>query len=266
MMPVRMVRLLVSVSFAALCAVTLLFPTSSSAQSEATKAEGGATEALPVDAQAIGKLQALSDVLKASKSMKILSISFFDEVEESGIKNKRFIRHAITLQRPDKLRFTSTFDNGDVREGYFNGKHFVMANPHAKTFVRLEIEGTIDTLLDTLHEKYAMSPPIADLLYSDVFSAQRPYILSGAYLGARKLGDLEMDHLSFESRGTEWQVWLRKSDQPLPVRMLIRFVEHEAEPEYMMTFLEWELNSVTDKELAFAIAADWKLMPHFRVR
>ncbi len=262
MIPIRKTRLLLHVSFVALHAVILLSHTPASAQSEATKAEGGEAETALVDTRATGKLQAMADVLKSAKSMKIHSISFFDEVEESGIKNKRFIQHAVALQRPDKLRFTSTFDDGDIREGYFDGKHFVMANPRAKTFVRLEIEGTIDTLLDTLHEKYAMSAPIADLLYSDVFAAQRPYILSGAYLGVRRLGDLEMDHLAFESHGVEWQIWLRKGNPPLPVRMHIRFVENEAEPEYMTTFHEWELNSVTDKELALAIAADWKLIPH----
>jgi hypothetical protein len=261
MINVRMARPLVNVSLATVLAVTLMSPTSSYAQSGENKAETGETEDLPLDERAINKLKAMADVLKAAKSMKILAISFFDEVEESGIKNKRFIRHAVSLQRPDKLRFTSTFDNGDVREGYYNGKHLIMANPREKTFVRLEIEGNVDTLLDTLHEKYEMSPPIADLLYSDVFSAQKPYILSGAYLGGRKLGDLEMDHLAFESPGTEWQVWLQKKGQPLPVRMLIRFVEHEAEPEYMMTFLDWELNSITDNDLAFAISPDWELRP-----
>ncbi len=259
MIHVRLARPILSVFFGSVLTVALMSPTSSHAQSEETKAAAGESESSPLDERAMDKLKAMADVLKAAKSMKIHTLAFFDEVEESGIKNKRFIRYVISLRRPDKLRFTSTLDNGDFREGYFNGKHLIVANPREKTFVRLEVAGNVDTLLDTLHDKHAMSPPVADLLYSDIFAAQKPYILSGAYLGVRLLGDLELDHLSFESTGAEWQLWLQKGGQPLPVRMLIRFMENKGEPEYMMTFLNWELNTVTDEELALAVSADWTL-------
>lgn len=252
-----MARPLLYASLALALSMGSMSPTPSHAQSkEITASE---TEKPVIDDRAMDKLRAMSDVLEAAKSMKIHAIAFFDEVEESGVKNKRIIEHSISLKRPDRLRFTSTFDDGEVREGYFNGKHLIMANPSTKKFVRLEIEGNIDTLLDTLNDKYQMNIPITDLLYSSVLSAQQPYILSGVYLGERTLVDLEMDHLSFESVGTEWQVWLRKSSH-LPVRMLIRFVEHKSEPEYMVTFLDWKINTVTAEDLTFIISPDWELV------
>ena len=116
-------------------------------------------------------------------------------------------------------------------------------------------------MLDTVQEDYDLSLPLADILYSDFYAALEPYILSAAHLGERTIQDITFDHISVESVGADWQVWIETTVAPIPRRLVMQFAEADGQPEYMATFHRWAVGEQID-EAAFivAIPEDWERM------
>jgi hypothetical protein len=220
--------------------------------------DSGAKEGM-VDPRAESRLQELSDFLGSARTLSFTADSFFDEIEDSGVKIKRFIVHDVVLKRPDRLYFRSTFDDGGTREGWYNGKKLVVAAPGVDSYVEIEAPGSVDALLDFVQENYQLSVPISDLLYSSLFAAQSEHLLSGVYLGQRSLRDTTLDHLSFESVGADWQVWMDAGGPPVPRRIVIAFVGTEGEPEYMASFRDWKFDQAVSLDVfEFEPPANWK--------
>ena len=116
-------------------------------------------------------------------------------------------------------------------------------------------------MLDTVQEDYDLSLPLADILYSDFYAAQEPYILSAAHLGERTIQDVTFDHISVESIGADWQVWIETTVAPIPRRLVMQFVEADGQPEYMATFHRWAVGEPIDEAAFIAtIPDDWERM------
>lgn len=207
------------------------------------------------------KLFAMSEFLKAAGSIKFVSSSFFDEPRPTGPSAKRFTFHKITLKRPNKLAFESAFDDGSQRRGWFDGKTLIIASPGQKAFSKIDFRGSVDDLLVFLEEERNLSLPVADFLYSDIYDRQFPFIMSSEYLGERHLLRENLDHLSFRSVAADWQIWIEQGKKPLPRRMLITYVRSPGDPEYMVTFVDWEIETATDKDFEMQIEEDWKEVP-----
>ena len=222
--------------------------------------DGSADDGL-IDPQAERRLRAVSDYLGSADTLRFQAASFFDEVEDSGVKVKRFIIHDVVVQRPDRLHFRSRFDDDTSRIGWYDGTRFVVASETEGLYIDVEAPETIDELVDMLQQDYGMTLPVADLLYSDFFAAQAPHILSAAYLGERRADDLVLDHLSFESTGADWQLWAEADDTPVPVRMVIEFIHAEGAPQYMITLRDVAIDGPVDDALFQPdLLPEWQLV------
>ena len=222
------------------------------------QAQEGQTEAPSIDPLAEDRLTALSDHLAAAETLHFVALSFFDETEEGGIQIKRFIVHDVRVARPDRLAFTSTFDDGAVRHGWYDGTSLTVAAPADGRYVVIEAAGGIDAMLDLVDERYGLGLPIADILYSNVYAAQQPYMLSAVYLGERVIQNRRFDHVSVESTGADWQIWMDIGDAPTPRRMVMQFIEQEGQPEYMVTFHRFDIDPSLGAEVFEPqIGDDW---------
>lgn len=205
------------------------------------------------------KLKTMSDYLKSAKNMSFVVNSFFQEPADGGPAIKRFVSHKVFLQHPDKLAFRAEFDDGIVRVGSFDGKTLTIGLPANKTYTTVPITGSIDEMLDILHDDYDISLPIADFLYSDFYASQSQYIDYSEYVGARKLFDKSYDQVVFSGPTANWQLWIG-TDTPLPARFIASYFREPGDPEYMATFLNWNLNTVAESDLVLEIPAQWKLL------
>lgn len=221
--------------------------------------EAPSAEAAVIDPAAEEILAAVSGYLADAGTLQLTAVSFFDEIQPSGMAIKRVIVHEVQLRRPDRLAFTATFDTGAVRRGWYDGETLTVAYPQEGRYVRIEAPDTIDALLDQVQEEYGFSLPLADILYSDMYAAQQPYILSALYLGERRIADTAYDHISVESVGADWQLWTETGGEPIPRRLVMHFVEAEGQPEYMATFRDWSAGEPIDDAAFIAdIPEDWE--------
>jgi hypothetical protein len=207
-----------------------------------------AEEQGPLDPRAVEKLQRMSDVLAKTRSLSLKAESLYDQVESSGVKIKRAVSQEVVLRRPDSLYFRSVRDDGKVREGRYDGKALTIVPERGGAYARIDVPGTVDTMLDLIQADYQVNVPIADLLYDGPYGRVKDHLLSGVYLGERTVGGEVLDQLSFETTGHDWQLWLERGDRPLPRRLVVTFVNAPGEPEYLTVIKDWKLDPALEGE------------------
>lgn len=217
-----------------------------------------AQEPDPIDPRAAEKLQRMSSVLAEARSLSLKAESLYDQVESSGVKIKRAVSQEVVLRRPDGLYFRTARDDGNMREGRYDGKALTVVLKGG-AYARIDVPGTVDTMLDLIQADYQVNVPIADLLYGNLYGRIEDHLLSGVYLGERTVGGEVLDHLSFETTGVDWQLWLERGDRPLPRRLVVTFVNAPAEPEYLTVITAWKLDPALEGEVfSFDPPADWR--------
>lgn len=195
----------------------------------------------PMDEKAMQILQSMSDYLAKANTVSFRARTFFDEVRESGIKIKAARENKILLKRPGSLHAESVAENGAARTVWFDGSTFTVWHRHANEYMALDFKGTTDALIDHLDEKYGVNLPVADLLFSNVGDALKGSIISSEYLGERMVQGVRCHHLSFESTGADWQIWIEADATPLPRRFVVTYVNDKGEPQFMAQLDQWSL-------------------------
>jgi hypothetical protein len=77
---------------------------------------------------------------------------------------------------------------------------------------------TIDKVLDSIHERYGVSTPISDFIYSSTAKALLSNSTTGGWVARETVDGRETDHLAFKDSGVEWELWVSATGDPLPVK------------------------------------------------
>jgi hypothetical protein len=203
----------------------------------------------PMDEKATQILKGMSGYLAKAQTVSFRVRTFFDEVRESGIKIKVGRESIVHLKRPNALYVESTGDNGAARTAWFDGSKLTVWDRHVNEVRTLSFEGSTDALLDELSDKYKIYLPVADLLFANIDKALRETIISSEYLGIRTVGGVKCHHLSFESTGADWQIWIEANATPLPRRFAVTYVNEKAEPQFLAQLDRWAIDEEMDASL-----------------
>ncbi len=208
-----------------------------------------AQKAGTTDKKAMQILQGMSDYLAKAETVTLRARTFFDETRKSGIKIKRARKGKILLKRPNHLHVKSVAENGAARTTWFDGSKLTVWDRHVNQVKTLDFKGTTDALIDHLDEKYQVSLPVGDLLFSSVKDALKEGIISSEYLGEKMVQGVKTHHLSFESTGADWQIWIEADATPLPRRFAITYVNTKGEPQFLAQLDQWSIGSEMEASL-----------------
>ncbi len=196
----------------------------------------GASAASEIEPKAEKLLRAMADHLGGAKTLGMRISSTFDHVLESGIKLKIGLEQEVVLSRPGRMHTLSRLDDGRVREAWFENGRVTVHTSTDNAYASVETPKDIDGMLDFMEEKYAVNYAVADLLYSEPAKSAKEFLLSGAYIGLRSVEGVPCHHLSFESRGADWQLWIKDGADPVPCRLVVTSVTKDEQPELIATF------------------------------
>jgi len=221
-----------------------------------------AQKAGPMDKKAGQILQGMSDYLAKAGTVSFRVRTFFDQVRESGIKIKSAREGNVLLKRPNQLYVKSISENGASRTIWFDGSKLTVWDRHVNQIKTLDFKGTTDALIDHLEDKYQVNLPVADLLFSDVRKALEESIISSEYLGTRTVQGVKTHHLSFESTGADWQLWIEADASPLPRRFVVTYINTKGEPQFLAQLDQWSIGGETDaSRFKAAVPESAKKMP-----
>jgi hypothetical protein len=72
-------------------------------------------------------------------------------------------------------------------------------------------------------------------------------------MGVKLVDGTAAHHLSFESKGADFQIWVQVGAVPLPLRYEITYVGIESEPEFLSHFTNWVIDGPLDDEVFRAV-------------
>jgi hypothetical protein len=207
---------------------------------------GGAPQATPksepkIEPKANKYLKAMSSYLAGLKTFSFQVEESFDVVQEDGQKLQLGNQRQMSVMRPDKVAGESEGDTKHSRF-YYDGKTVTVYDPAYKTYAVVPVPGTIDAMLDDLHDKYGIEAPLSDLLFADPYKVFTEHVHSGQYVGLNHVGKIKCHHLAFQQRILDWQIWIDAGAQPLPRKLVITFKRQYREPQYTAVIHKWDVN------------------------
>jgi hypothetical protein len=144
----------------------------------------------------------------------------------------------VLLSRPDKLHISRTGGYTDV-ELVFDGTQLSLLAKNANLIAQTNVAGPVDTMVDTLYEKFDAALPGMDFLLSDSYRELTSDVVSSAHIGRGVIEGVECEHLAFRGVETDWQIWIERGDRPVPRKYIITSKTVLGAPQYALTIRNW---------------------------
>jgi hypothetical protein len=195
----------------------------------------------------------MSNYLVNLKEFSFQSKGYFEAIDSAtGKKEKINNSGELSMKRPNKIKVRRTGEKADL-EFFCDGKQATMYGKKSKSYSSAPVTGNLDEIFDNLSERFNISLPAADLLYTDVYQGLMQDVVSGKYMGKEKVADVSCDHLAFTGKEVDWQIWVEDGDKKLPRKYVITSKQIEGKPESSIEISEWKTDvKLEDKMFAFA--------------
>jgi hypothetical protein len=203
------------------------------------------------DADAI--LKAMTDYVSSQKTIELRFDSTIEVITPQLEKIQFTNSGGALLSRPDKLRAHRIGGYSDV-EMIFDGETVGILGKHLNGYSQFELSGGVDQLVEALHAGHGIAFPGADLLLSNAYEVLSADILEAKHVGLGVIGGELCEHLAFRNFDTDWQLWVRAGDAPIPCKLVITSKTINNAPQYSVTITEWKTD-VTPAADAFTFRA-----------
>jgi len=207
-----------------------------------------APESRLLDARADELVRKMSELLAGAQAFALEAEEVYDDVPEHQPRTQLTGRRRVALRRPDRLAGDA---EGDAinRSVWYDGKTFSALDKAQNVYATAEVPPTVDEALDAIFERTGMVVPLADFLYSDVYTRLMESVQRGVYLGIHQAAGVPCHHLSFEQETIDWQLWIDAGEKPLPRKLVIAYKTEDEVPQYAVTIHKWNLEAVLPEEI-----------------
>jgi hypothetical protein len=182
----------------------------------------------------------MSDHLKNAGEFVFEAEITYDDILPSGQKIQYSADFTAAVDRPDRVW---TFYKGDTRVNrtFYDGKTFVLYQPAGNVYASWKAPASIDDLMDRIDEQLGFTPPLSDLLYSDLYVAVEESMTVGHYAGLHSVNGIPAHHLIYSHDHVDWQVWIEDGPRPLLRKMVITYKDLPGSPQFSATIKSWDL-------------------------
>ena len=218
------------------------------AGTSAADPQAGSTLPTAVERMADRVLRSATDLLKNAKGFSVATNISYDEVLLSGLTVQYSRYGSVTVRRPDRIFAEVTDDLGE-RQLWFDGKSITVYKPDRKLYAKADVIGSIDDAIDTLHDKYGLAVPFADILLNDPYANLAEGLYAGFYAGLNLVNRERAHHLVFSNDAVDFQLWVAEEGKPVLKRVVITFKNQEGSPQWVGDFLSWDFDVETTDDI-----------------
>jgi hypothetical protein len=164
----------------------------------------------------------------------------------------------VTVHRPSRLLAEVTGDDGTTKL-VFDGKRIIVYSAAAKKYASISVpEGTIAGMLKEAVGRLGIDFPLADLLTDAPDKAFLTGVTEGTVVNTVTIDGVPCLHMFFsQPPGIELELWVEKSDQSLPRRLIVTYRSLPGQPNFIAEFSDWNFNiHPSDADFAFQPPAD----------
>ena len=221
------------VAFAIALALCIGLP----ALSIAAKSKNTAVEKTVVDEKAAQLLAQGCKALTALSAYSFQATVTLDKVYQDGSKIQTNRSMLVTVQRPGAFRIETDGDDFHAIS-VFDGKTFSLALPDQKIYAQISATLDTDGLMDLLSTKYGIESPLGDLLSNQ--PCAKMTTKAGYYVGKSKVDGVVCDHLFFQGKDVDWQLWIEDGPVNLPRKLIITEKKLKMSPQFAAVLSGWK--------------------------
>jgi hypothetical protein len=205
---------------------------------------------LVIEPEAINALKRMGNYLHTLKTFSVSSQTSVDKELESGQKIMVDGELTVTAQLPNRLHIDrKVFDDDIDQQFFYDGKTFTIYGNKNKFYASIPAPSTIRELLAVAWERYDIKMPLSDLfIWGGDNHDDEANILAASYIGTSLVNGVSCDHYAFHNADVDWQLWIEKSETPLPRKLVITTTEEHKSPQYI-SIMDWNLSPKTNNEL-----------------
>jgi hypothetical protein len=185
----------------------------------------------------------MSDYMKSVKQFSFRGEISFDDVLPTGQKIQYSAENQVAIRRPDRAYAEMQGDSGN-RRFWYDGKRATLVDGGLGVYATVDdVPTELGALMDHLMEKYNFAPPLADLVYPDLYEALIDNVQFGIYVGLHDVEGIRSHHLAFVSKYIDWQIWIEDGMQMVPRKVVITYKALPESPQYTAILTDWDLNA-----------------------
>jgi hypothetical protein len=208
--------------------------------------------------EAIAALDKMGAFLREQKNFTVRVAIETDHVLDNGQMIRVGGTGEMKVRRPDHLRMDLVRDRKD-RQFFYDGKTFTMNAPKLGVYAAVSAPATIEELADQLEDRFDLQLPLVDLFRWGTDESDKGAITSAVYIGPSKVGGVDADQYAFRQKGLDWQVWIQRGDQPLPLKVVLTTTDDPKRPQHEIA-MTWSLDT-KHEDSAFMFVPDKKSHP-----
>ena len=205
-----------------------------------------------ISEEASAALQRMGQTLRAEQmSFQARTIRVY--ADPNGEPLHIFHTLKVTMHRPNRLLAEVSGDDGSNKL-VFDGKTAIIFSAAQNKYASIAVpEGTIAGMLKEAVGRLGVDFPLADFLSDEPGKAFLTGVTSGRLVNTVTIDGAPYDHLFFfQPPGIELELWVAKSEQSFPRRLIVTYRTLPGQPNFIAEFSDWNFNIQTpDADFAF---------------
>lgn len=186
-------------------------------------------------------LHAMSDYLAGLKSFTVNYDADSEVVDNEGQKLQYSASGSVAIERPGKLYVSrkGAFIDAELT---FDGKTISIYGKKVNAYGQFESPGpTVDEAVEEVRAATGFDASGADLFAANAYAVLAEDVTKGVYVGTGVVNGVECDHLAFRNPRVDWQIWVQKGEQPLPLKYVITTKWVTGAPQYSLRLSDWNV-------------------------
>jgi hypothetical protein len=176
-------------------------------------------------------LKSMSDYLSKQQRMSFNYDTTLEFVTNDGQKLGLASSGKSVLSRGEGIHASRFGGFADI-EFFFDGKMVTLLDKETNRYAQVEIQGSLENLIDTLRRDYKKSLPGADLLRTNLYEQLMPVVTDIKDLGSGVIRGKECDHVAVRTAFVDIEFWVAHGDHPYPCRMTVTSKDIKSNPQY----------------------------------
>lgn len=204
-----------------------------------------------IDPRADAAVRRMSDYLSGLHSFRFRATSITDLVTPEGQKVQSVAEQHVAIKRPNQFRTERRDPKADVivRD---DGKTLSVYGKRTGYYATAPVPSRLGDAIDVVRERYGIEAPAADLFVENPYRELMRDVVVGRYIGVEPIDGVPCEHLAFQGKNVDWQIWIAMGPQPLPRRYAITSKHEKASPEFGVMLSDWQpAANLPDSEFVF---------------
>ena len=184
-------------------------------------------------------LMEMANYLATLPSFSVRMTDSYDVVQPSGQKIEFGEKRKLLVQRPSRLRVDTERSDGAHTAANFNGTEITLVDAASRIYASTKQPGGLDESILYFVSDLKMRLPLAMMLMSRLPVELERRVRGVDYVETSYTFGTPTHHLAVRGDTVDFQVWVRASGAPLPLRVVITYKNEPGQPDFRADFADW---------------------------